>query len=1259
MDASGFSGILGDSDDDVQAALDTLDGYVPDTMQEFVFGQGYHRNDLVRYQDVLYRAKVIIAEADEVPPLDPDNWVEQSSHRLEGYGEVFDQEPATIEFVTVALPARSTAIPVTVPVTLHANLHSGLPQSLIVVETGKLKARIDGVVVLFDTDYVSNLVGTLPVDGVAQVSLVLQGRVGDTGAWRSIAAGVTTWADGVSQGTISLANANASFSLDTDDLLEFRWVYSLLQGARGEIFTHHSQTEDLAVKVSGIRETRHVLAHGTGENAGKITIEDSVADTTTAIIDIGAHGGPTYVGPVALRIFEIGEDYGLDETVQYRDVIYRAIADITAAAEVPALDPDNWVELTVHGIEGYGIPVNDLSVTLVFEDVTTEAYDSIASFQYPLVLSIAGLEDGIAHIDDEGRLVADNDGLSVRFAAGQTLQWVYNAEGHATDDSNMFVALTVRKNGGSVFDLADTGQFVLDHEVDSITLNLTTVSKTYELNRGDTLFFELAILGNNRAAGTATQGDDETRAMAVLSGNRHSRYSLHWGAGDDDGKLIITNQDGGTPIFEFREGAPVFLVESLPEFQFGARYHKDNFVQYQDVIYRARVDIDAASNLPPLDRDNWAEIDSHAIKGYGSYIENGAISLNFFNATIPAFDADTDTEAEAVGLPVFGGEGLPNGYLRLENNNLAGRVDGVGVTLDADTTWSIRISATADEASTGTVELQARKNSESWATVKTGTFNMASGDTEAEIILTSDADSTWSLDEDDELHFRATYILSAGSVQEGTIVDRANLALAFSAGQGNFNQIGFGTGSDGDKVQGYAPAEDETTDLIEFDEDGVAKWVGPLGDHVVLDRNLREPGSMAGNFLGDGTHRFEVVNGVPGVGEITHAAELGETQVRIGVSESQEAAGLDRADALIFYGTGGGDAGAEQAQFRVYSRTFTPITDDDDEVIGYVFVFTGRVVQLNPGLDSFAFGSVGDETDVSFLERTHVAGALPHHSREHRLVGYGGDGDLTEIPYEDQGYLNLPVTRPRGLWMDIVAAYNPDTEGEATVGTISGGLRIQIWQKKVDPKFRYDHYFDEGDIVEVRDGNDYYIGVVDAPVTLNSVVTFYGVRIDIRYLRRHGGNSNPSYLDGDTFRIVTDRHGRLVIPEVYSSNIDFTTEDRFLRIDLGRPWDEFDFLGISYFNDESDNQGFAYREIPVNRLKECFEVDSDYDDNPNDTPNDTDQYFAFRDRLRPDDDLRWGLARSDHGDGFQGIAVYTEDTSDDPQPFRVDYILQR
>ena len=153
-----------------------------------------------------------------------------------------------------------------------------------------------------------------------------------------------------------------------------------------------------------------------------------------------------------------------------------------------------------------------------------------------------------------------------------------------------------------------------------------------------------------------------------------------------------------------------------------------------------------------------------------------------------------------------------------------------------------------------------------------------------------------------------------------------------------------------------------------------------------------------------------------------------------------------------------------------------------------------------------------------------------------------------------------------------------------------------------------------------------------------------------------GTNDTESW--SEDIRLVTNRHGR-TIRKVYNQNYDFTTTNRFSRIDLGMSYEDHDFIGIAWGNDDPDNSGFGYTELPVYFLKQCYEVDSDGDDNPEDTPNDTDRYMAFRSRLRPNDDVRWGIARSDHGDGYQGIALYNEDTSDDAQPLEIYLILQR
>ena len=54
------------------------------------------------------------------------------------------------------------------------------------------------------------------------------------------------------------------------------------------------------VEVSGLREARHVLTHGSGTFSGQLLVERDTDDTTTVILDIEADTGPTYVGPVDL-----------------------------------------------------------------------------------------------------------------------------------------------------------------------------------------------------------------------------------------------------------------------------------------------------------------------------------------------------------------------------------------------------------------------------------------------------------------------------------------------------------------------------------------------------------------------------------------------------------------------------------------------------------------------------------------------------------------------------------------------------------------------------------------------------------------------------------------------------------------------------------------------------------------------------------------------------------------------------------------------
>ena len=1299
VDADGFVSVLSDQDTTAQSAFETIDEHDHDiselsTIQDFVFGSGYDKDDVVRYQDVLYRVINDVAPAREIPPLDSTNWAEISSHRIEGYGEIHDHTSARADFDGFSIGAPLTGTSEDFIANIHPNQIEDIPAGLLVVDSGKLKARIDGVGVTVPADedyqftfisFVENSGDSYPAYGGAIQVMARVILADDTiGAWRILKSVAFNFLANDQGGVLTtVGTSDVSFNLDTDDELEFGFRHVAVSGSRHESFVTFSQTDHLELEISGIRETRHVLAHGTGDNEGQITIEKSDDGTVTPIIDVEAHGGPTYVGPVASRVFEIGEDYGLGERVEYQEAVYRAIADITDASEVPSLDTDNWVPLSSHGIEGYGVPVNDVSAALSFEDVATLAYGPNTSVNYyDLVLSGVSemLQDGVAHIDDEGRLVADTDDLEVSFAVGQTLTWQWAADGQGTDSIVIYGFLGF-VNSENFEIIGVTGFGTASRDDDVLTISIPTQDRTFLLNEGDTLRFQLSINATYRPAGTASQGDSETRAVATLNGYRRRRYALGWGTEEDDGKLVATDHNTSTPIIEFRDGEPIYIgkVTALRDFEYGASYVTGENVEYLEVIYRARRNISSADTAPPLDSHNWRAVRGHDLVGYAEVLDSARATYGLAMANVEA-QTDEDIEgAELIPLTVSNVSPEVSGHLEVDNGNLQSMVGGLKVVFRNEDDYAVRLGAVGTEAASIAFSLDARVvGDELWTSTKTGNLLIAADESAGEVVLDFDPPAdpviSFTLNSDDELEFRLSYFVISGNRDAGTVTF-SDLEVHLDHSEGTLATIGFGTGSDNHKLQGHDPHHDETTDLIEFDSDGVAKWIGPLEDHVVLDRNLREPGSMTGNFLGDGTHRFEIVSGVPGVGEITHAAALGDTQVRVGISTSQESAGLDEADAIIFHGTGSGDAGAEQAQFRVYSRTYTPITDNDDEVIGYVFVFTGRVVQLHPSLSEFAFGSTGDDVDIAFLSRSHVAASLAHHSSiEHSLIGYNGSGNLTQVPYRHDSFLDMHVARPSGIWIKCTFIGDSDDFSEEeqyhSYTNNDGTVDLLVSQRINNPFVDYRNWIKKYDVIELvedpefddngflqGDYNVYY--VLDNP-EIDNIDTNDNFNDDtaiLRYsLRRVGGDSDNTHPSTSTMFIITNRHGRRIIPRVYNSNVDFVNSNRFIRIDLGESYNGFEYLGISFENDSSNRDSFGYVEIPVELLKECVEVDDDTTEAADDA---NIKYFSLRARTAPNDDVRWGIARSNLGDDYEGIAVFSEDTGDDAQPLRIDFIQIR
>ena len=286
----------------VQKALETLSSYRQIT--SFEIGADYNKNQLVRYQDVLYRATQDITDASAVPPLDTNEyWDEITSHRLEGYGEIEDETEGSVRMDSLFnIPAQAAADN-TYTQELTLTDPDNLPQGIVSIEEGYFIAHVDGVVITFeeDDDWLVRLYTTASDNARAKMTLEYQKNSGVWTRLRALTADVDHVGQSLTQTNFELeTDSDLSVTLDTDDTLKIRLILDVVQGSIGTTILLPPGFADTPWRflVTGIRETRHILAHGTGDNDGKIVVEDSTDGTITPIIDID--DGVDYVGPTKL-----------------------------------------------------------------------------------------------------------------------------------------------------------------------------------------------------------------------------------------------------------------------------------------------------------------------------------------------------------------------------------------------------------------------------------------------------------------------------------------------------------------------------------------------------------------------------------------------------------------------------------------------------------------------------------------------------------------------------------------------------------------------------------------------------------------------------------------------------------------------------------------------------------------------------------------------------------------------------------------------
>ena len=271
-------------------------------INEFQLDGEYTRNALVRYQDVLYRANTVIDDADEVPAFSSD-WEEISSHGIQGYGEVADDlEVDMVITPTLSQPALGTGE--TRVTTVLWNPNSVLPQTILSPDDdGRLTAQVDGVEVKFDADDDYTLTVLGPTETGTTITLSVQAAE-NGGSFETVKSfsGALSFTGGpqVRSNPVALTSvSDVVYSLDTDDYLDFRLV--LVIGAGGLGTPNHVITtagNHLAMLITGIVETRHILSHGIGDNAGRLVVEDSSDNSVTPIFQIS--NGVDMVAPTRL-----------------------------------------------------------------------------------------------------------------------------------------------------------------------------------------------------------------------------------------------------------------------------------------------------------------------------------------------------------------------------------------------------------------------------------------------------------------------------------------------------------------------------------------------------------------------------------------------------------------------------------------------------------------------------------------------------------------------------------------------------------------------------------------------------------------------------------------------------------------------------------------------------------------------------------------------------------------------------------------------
>ena len=247
----------------------------------------------------------------------------------------------------------------------------------------------------------------------------------------------------------------------------------------------------------------------------------------------------------------------------------------------------------------------------------------------------------------------------------------------------------------------------------------------------------------------------------------------------------------------------------ITRFQLGEDYARDTSVVYESGWYRARVDITDASEVPPLDLDNWEEFFAHGIESYGEHVLDEPGEVDLATATLAATgqeggigfaSAALDFSAIAAEIEnrtlsnsqLYGGSHFFSGQFSgigdapaasatVVNGQIVSHEDGLVLTAPAAEDFGVRVHLNHTFSNpTVRVVLQGRKNSGSWTDIKSATHIVnSSGATSFNLDLDNDSDVAFTLDEDDTLSLRWGLVVSGAgaSIQGGSIQPRSGERL--------------------------------------------------------------------------------------------------------------------------------------------------------------------------------------------------------------------------------------------------------------------------------------------------------------------------------------------------------------------------------------------------------------------------------------------------------------------------------------------------